>query len=286
MKFSYEVFPARTAKGHQSLERSMRQLQTINPTLISVTYGAGGGERERSFASVELASEHAGCPVAAHLTCVGMSVEEVNAVIDHYLDLGITHIVALRGDPPEGIDAPYYPHPNGYQRTEDLVAAVIARGEERGAKLTVSVSAYPEKHPQSPSTSHDIDVLAAKAASGASRAMTQMFFDNSAFLALRDRVAARQIPVELIPGIMPIHSYERTLMFAQRCGASIPSALTEHFAGTDGDPAAERERSISWTQQQIEHLHSHGVEEFHLYSLNTSELLCSIVGALRGADHV
>ena len=286
MKFSYEVFPARTTKGHASLEHSMRALQVINPTLVSVTYGAGGGERERSFASVELANEHSGCPVAAHLTCVGMSIAEVNAVIDHYLDLGITHIVALRGDPPEGIDAPYHPHPDGFQRTEDLVEAIIARGEQRGLRLTVSVSAYPEKHPQSPSTSHDVDVLARKVAAGASRAMTQMFFDNSAFLALRDRLAARHISVDLIPGIMPIHSFERTLAFAQRCGASVPSTLLKHFAGTEGNPAAEREQSILWTRQQIEHLHSNGIEEFHLYSLNTSQLLCELVSVLRGAEHV
>ncbi len=285
MKFSYEVFPAKTTKGHASLQHSMNALRAIDPTLISVTYGAGGGERERSFASVELANEHAGCPVAAHLTCVGMTIEEVNAVIDHYLDLGITHIVALRGDPPEGIDAPYHPHSDGFQRTEDLVGAIISRGEQRGVQLTVSVSAYPEKHPQSPSLIHDVEVLAAKVAAGASRAMTQMFFDNTAFLSLRERIAAHNIPVDLIPGIMPIHSFERTLAFAQRCGASIPPALIEHFAGTEGDLTAEREQSISWTQQQIEHLHSHGVEEFHLYSLNSSELLCNVVETLRGANH-
>lgn len=286
MKFSYEVFPARTAKGHSSLERSMHALQAINPALVSVTYGAGGRERERSFASVELAHEHAGCPVAAHLTCVGMSVEEVHAVIDHYLDLGITHIVALRGDPPNGIDAPYYPHPEGFQRTEHLVEAIITRGNQRNLQLTVSVSAYPEKHPQSTSSAHDVDVLAAKVAAGASRAMTQMFFDNSAFLALRDRITARGLTVDLIPGIMPIHSFERTLAFARRCGASIPPKLLQYFDGTEGDPVAEREQSILWTQQQIEHLHSHGVDEFHLYSLNTSELLCSVVNALRGAHRV
>ena len=285
MKFSYEVFPAKTTKGLDNLQQAMLQLQSIDPTLISVTYGAGGGERERSFASVELANEHAGCPVAAHLTCVGMSIDEVNAVIDHYLDLGITHIVALRGDPPEGIDAPYYPHPDGFQRTEDLVEAIIARGGQRGVQITISVSAYPEKHPQSPSLTHDVEVLAAKVAAGASRAMTQMFFDNSAFLSLRDRIAAHNLPVDLIPGIMPIHSFERTLAFAQRCGASIPSALIRHFDGTEGNLAAEREQSISWTQQQIEHLHSHGVEEFHLYSLNTSELVCNVVETLRAAKH-
>ena len=286
MKFSYEVFPARTAKGHKSLEQSMHRLKAINPTLISVTYGAGGGERERSFASVELANNHAGCPVAAHLTCVGMSAEEVHAVIDHYLDLGISHIVALRGDPPEGIDARYHPHPNGFQRTEDLVAAIIARANLRGQPVTVSVSAYPEKHPQSPTTSHDIDVLAAKVEAGATRAMTQMFFDNSTFLALRDRITSRQIPVALIPGIMPIHSFERTLSFAQRCGASVPSALIEHFAGTQGDPVAEREQAISWTQQQINDLHAKGVEEFHLYSLNTSQLLCDLIAVIREEQHV
>ena len=264
----------------------MHELQAIDPTLISVTYGAGGGERERSFSSVELANDHAGCPVAAHLTCVGMSVDEVHAVIDHYLDLGITHIVALRGDPPSGIDAPYQPHPNGFQQTDQLVAAVIERAQLRGQSITVSVSAYPEKHPQSPTLSHDIDVLAAKVEAGATRAMTQMFFDNSTFLALHNRIAQRGLEVDLIPGIMPIHSFEKSVAFAQRCGASIPSELLSHFASAKGDAAAEREQSITWTQQQIEALHAEGIDEFHLYSMNSSQLLCEIVSAIRGNQHV
>ncbi|MGB1645358.1 MAG: methylenetetrahydrofolate reductase [Ilumatobacteraceae bacterium] len=286
MRFSYEVFPPKTAKGHETLRRSMHELQAIDPTLISVTYGAGGGERERSFSSVELANDHAGCPVAAHLTCVGMSVDEVHAVIDHYLDLGITHIVALRGDPPSGIDAPYQPHPNGFQQTDQLVAAVIERAQLRGQSITVSVSAYPEKHPQSPTLSHDIDVLAAKVEAGATRAMTQMFFDNSTFLALRNRIAQRGLEVDLIPGIMPIHSFEKSVAFAQRCGASIPSELLSHFASAKGDAVAEREQSITWTQQQIEALHAEGIDEFHLYSLNSSQLLCELVSAIRGNQHV
>jgi methylenetetrahydrofolate reductase (NADPH) len=286
MRFSYEIFPPKTERGLHLLTDTLVNLRAIRPTLVSVTYGAGGGEQQRSFDAIHAANAAAHCPIAGHLTCVGMSRDDVNLTIDRYLDLGISHIVTLRGDPPEGIDAPYRPHPDGYSSTADLVSAAFERAKERSIELVISVSAYPEVHPQSASMAHDLDVMEAKVAAGATRAMTQMFFSNAAYLNLREAVAERMPTVQLVPGIMPVHSFERTVAFARRCGASVPDKFLAHFDGAVPGSPDERSRSVDWTTSQIADLQRNGVEEFHLYTLNSAELVLSIVTELRGERDV
>lgn len=269
---SFEVFPPKTDDGLDQLAETAARLRVAEPTFVSVTYGAGGSTRDRSFAAIDavLAS---GVEVAAHLTCVGQSVDDVHGVVARYEELGVSHIVALRGDPPTGVDAPYAAHPQGFQHTADLVAAVAERFE-------VAVSAYPERHPQSPSLDHDLDVLAAKVDAGATRAMTQMFFDNASFFAYRDAVAARGIDVALVPGIFPIHSFPAVARFAARCGASMPARIAERFDGLDDDPAATHAVAAGLAAAQIEELAAEGVEHVHLYTLNRAELALAVCGQL------
>ena len=271
LSVSFEVFPPKTTAGLQTLSDAVARLDDVDPAYISVTYGAGGSDRQRSFDTIDAVRAATTAPIAAHLTCVGQSRADVDAVIDRYLELGVDHIVALRGDPPGGIDGPYEPHPDGFTSTADLVAAIKRRGD-----ISVSVSAYPERHPQSPTDDHDLDVLAAKVDAGADRAMTQMFFDNRHFIAYLDRVRSRGVDVPIVPGIFPIHSFPAVARFAERCGASMPAAIAERFAGLDDDPVATHALAADIAADQIRELTTHGVEHVHLYTLNRSELALSV----------
>lgn len=275
LSISFEVFPPKTAAGLQTLADAVGRLDAVGPAYISVTYGAGGSDRQRSFDAIDVVRSATTAPIAAHLTCVGQSRADVDAVIDRYLDLGVDHIVALRGDPPGGIDAPYEPHPDGFTSTADLVAAIKRRGD-----LAVSVSAYPERHPQSPTDDHDLDVLTAKVAAGADRAMTQMFFDNRHFVDYLRRVRARGVEVPIVPGIFPIHSFPAVAKFADRCGATMPQAIAERFAGLDDEPAAAHALAADLAAGQIRELSDHGVDHVHLYTLNRSELALAVCDRL------
>jgi len=279
VRLSFEVFPPKTEAGLVGLAEAVGRLAVLDPVYTSVTYGAGGGQRDKSFAAID-AVRTAGpeVPVAAHLTCVGQSRADVEATIARYAQLGVHHIVALRGDPPEGIDAAYVAHPDGFQSTAELVASIAELGE-----FEIAVSAYPERHPQSPSTDHDLDVLAAKVDAGATRAMTQMFFDNALFLRYRDRVAARGITVDLVPGIFPIHSFDAVSRFAARCGASMPDVLAAEFAGT----ATSTELAADLAALQIAELAAEGVGHVHVYTLNKADLalaVCARLGLVAGAE--
>ena len=269
---SCEAFPPKTEAGLRGLATAVERLAVLGPVYTSVTYGAGGGQRDKSFDAIDAVRRAAPqVPVAAHLTCVGQSRSEVEATIVRYAELGVRHIVALRGDPPEGIDAPYVAHPDGFQSTAELVEAIAARGD-----FEIAVSAYPERHPQSPTVGHDLDVLAAKVAAGATRAMTQMFFDNALFLRYRDAVAARGIPVDLVPGIFPIHSFEAVSRFAGRCGASMPSVLADEFDGRDSSP----DLAADLAALQIAELVAEGVGHVHVYTLNKADLALSVCSRL------
>lgn len=277
---SFEVFPPKTDAGLASLGVALKALADIDPTYVSVTYGAGGGHRDKSFAAIDAVRTSApDVPVAAHLTCVGQTRDEIATILDRYAALGVRHVVALRGDPPEGIDAPYVAHPDGFQSTADLVSAIRARGD-----FEIAVSAYPETHPQSPTLEHDLDVLAAKVDAGASLAMTQMFFDNELFLRYRDQVAARRIDVPIVPGIFPIHSFPAVANFAARCGASIPPALAEAFAsfdaGNPADQAASNELAADLAALQAAELAAEGVAQVHLYTLNKADLALAVCARL------
>ena len=275
-RLSYEVFPPRTERGAAALAETMQRLQAMSPTMVSVTYGAGGADKDKSFAAVELATQHAGCPVAAHLTCVGVPKRDVDEVVDRYLALGVRHIVALRGDPTEGIDAPYVAHPEGFTTTADLVAAIRARADAAGIAVTISVSAYPEVHPQSPTLDHDLEVLSAKVSAGADRAMTQMFFGHDVFADYLAAVRDRGITIPVIPGIMPVHQIDRVASFAQRCGASVPDAMMQFFAAASDPHMA----AVEWATQHITGLQALGLDEFHLYTLNQADLVLAIAHRL------
>lgn len=280
MRFSVEVFPPRNADGLGALWDTVVQLGALDPLFVSVTYGAGGSDRHRSFDAIRTVGD-AGAVVAGHVTCVGQSAGDVDSVVDHYAALGVARVVALRGDPPEGAGANYLPHPDGYQRTADLVAAVKRRGT-----FDVAVSAYPERHPQSPSVAHDLDVLAAKVEAGADRAITQMFFDNTLFLRHRDRVAARGLDIPLVPGVFPIHSLPAVARFAARCGATMPDMIAARFDGLDDDREATASIAAELAAQQIDELATHGVEHVHLYTLNRAELALAVGERLGVIDRV
>jgi methylenetetrahydrofolate reductase (NADPH) len=268
VRFSIEVFPPRSADGLGALWDTVVQLSALDPLFVSVTYGAGGSDRHRSFDAIRTVST-TGAVVAGHVTCVGQSVEDVDSVVERYSTLGVERVVALRGDPPDG--AAYAAHPEGYRRTADLVAAVKGRGG-----FDIAVSAYPERHPQSPSVEHDLDVLAEKVAAGADRAITQMFFDNELFLRHRDRIAARGLDIPLVPGVFPIHSFPAVARFAERCGATIPVTVAELFAGLDDDREGTHAVAADLAAVQIAELADHGVEHAHLYTLNRAELALAV----------
>ena len=274
VSISFEIFPPQQRDGLARLATVVTELERVDPTFVSVTYGAGGSEPQRSFDAIA-AVRSTNTAVAGHLTCVGQPRTEIEGVIDRYVALGVHEVVALRGDPPGGIDDLYAPHREGFQSTADLVAAVKNR-----SNLKVAVSAYPERHPQSPSFEHDLDILAGKVAAGAERAVTQMFFDNQHFFRYRDAVQRRGIDVAIVPGILPIHSFRSVDRFASRCGTSIPDRVAERFAGLDNDIETTHKIAAETTAAQISELDDHGVEHVHLYTLNRSELALAVCDLL------
>jgi methylenetetrahydrofolate reductase (NADPH) len=276
LSVSYEFFPPKTPEMEASLWHSVARLGPLGPDFVSVTYGAGGSTRERTHGIVaRLVSETPLTP-AAHLTCVNASREEVEEVVYGYWDAGVRHIVALRGDPPDGVGAHYVAHPRGFQSTAELVAAI-----KRIGPFEVSVSAYPEKHPESPDWEADLDVLAAKVDAGADRAITQFFFENADFYRYRERLARRGIAVPLVPGILPISNFKTAARFSASCGAKVPGWLARQFDGLDEDAETRRLVAASIVAEQILDLQANGVDRFHFYTLNRAELVyaaCHMLG--------
>jgi methylenetetrahydrofolate reductase (NADPH) len=225
VRVSFEFFPPKTDEMEKSLWESIARLEPLNPNFVSVTYGAGGSTRQRTHATVERLVRETTLRPAAHLTCVGATRDQVDEVIRDYQSAGVKHIVALRGDPPGGIDAPYQALPGGYQSVDELVAGIKRIGD-----FEVSVGTYPEKHPQSPNILHDIEMLKRKVDAGADRAITQFFFDNSVYLRFLDVAAAAGLKIPILPGIVPVQNFKQTANFARRAGASIPAWLAEVFA--------------------------------------------------------
>jgi methylenetetrahydrofolate reductase (NADPH) len=285
IRVSFEFFPPKTEEMEKSLWEAIGRLAPLAPGFVSVTYGAGGGTRERTHATVRRIIAETPLIPAAHLTCVAATKPEIDAVIHGYRDAGVRHIVALRGDPPGGLGEKYAPHPDGYENAADLVAGI-----KRIADLEVSVSAYPEKHPDSPSVEADIDMLKAKVDAGASRAMTQFFFENDHYFRYLDRVRARGIDIPIVPGILPVQNFKQTRNFAERCGASVPRWLAERFDGLDEDAATRKLIAAAVAAEQVLDLVERGVSEFHFYTMNRADLvyaICHLLG-LRPvrADHM
>ena len=269
-RVSFEFFPPKTAEMEARLWEVVKRLEPLAPRFVSVTYGAGGSTRERTHATVRRIRRETALEPAAHLTCVAATRAEIDAVAQDYWQAGIRHIVALRGDPPGGAQA-YQPLPGGYAFAADLVA-----GLKKIADFEISVAAYPETHPEAPSAERDLDNLKQKIDAGATRAITQYFFDVDLFLRFRDRAAAAGIRVPIVPGILPVTNYAQVKKFSALCGASIPVWMAGHFDGLDDDPDTRRLVAASIAAEQCRRLHANGVHEFHFYTLNRADLIVAI----------
>jgi methylenetetrahydrofolate reductase (NADH) len=274
MNVSFEFFPPGDAAVEAALWSSVERLAPLAPRFISVTYGADGSTRTRTHQLVTRIQRETPLVGAPHLTCVGASRGEILDIARKYWDQGIRHIVALRGDPPKGA-AGYEPHPDGFAYAADLVA-----GLKTVADFEISVAAYPEVHPEAPSAQFDLDNLKRKLDAGASRAITQFFYDIEAFLRFRDRCANAAIRTPIVPGILPITRFPQVVRMAGRCGTRIPDWLEERFHGLDEDPETRRLIAASVAIEQVHTLQRYGVRDFHFYTLNRAELTYAICHAL------
>ncbi|MCL4791490.1 MAG: methylenetetrahydrofolate reductase [NAD(P)H] [Gammaproteobacteria bacterium] len=271
---SFEFFPPKSPEMEARLWQAVEKLAPLRPRFVSVTYGADGSTRDRTHRIVSRIVAETGLVSAPHLTCVGADREEIMAIARAYHADGINHIVALRGDPPQGATR-YTPHPGGYAWAVDLV-----RGLRELADFDISVAAYPEVHPEAPGADFDLDNLKRKFEAGASRAITQFFYDTENFLRFRDRCAAQGIGGPIVPGILPIAKFRQMLNFANRAGAQVPAWLHERFAGLDDDADAQCAVGASVAIGQVEALRREGIDEFHFYTLNRADLTLAICSAL------
>jgi methylenetetrahydrofolate reductase (NADPH) len=273
---SFEFFPPKAGEAEEAFWATVKRLEGIGPDFVSVTYGAGGTTQDRTLATLARLAAGTKLKPAGHLTCVGKSKDEVNEVIRAYGASGVQHIVALRGDPPSGVGTRFTPHPQGYRNAADLVRGIHGIG-----KFEVSVTAYPERHPDSVSIEEDLAFMADKADNGATRALSQFFFHNAFFLRLRDRVAARGIRINLVPGILPITNFAKVKEFATKCGAHIPPELERRFAGLEKDGETLNLVAAMVAAEQVHALAREGVTDFHFYTLNRAELvyaICRVLG--------
>jgi methylenetetrahydrofolate reductase (NADPH) len=275
IEVSFEFFPPKTDKMAETLWESVQTLAPLHPRFVSVTYGAGGSTRERTHATVERILNETELTPAAHLTCVGATRDEIDEIARGYWELGVRHIVALRGDPPEAGTA-YTPHPGGYANAAELVAGLKAI-----APFDISVAAYPEIHPDSGSRETDLDNLRRKVDAGADRAITQFFFSPDCFLRFQDAVADAGINIEMVPGIMPVTNFAGIERMAAKCGTALPSWLGHLFEGLDGLPSARQLVAATVAAELCGQLYAGGVRQFHFYTLNRAELsyaICHLLG--------
>ena len=280
VRASFEFFPPKTEEMEQTLWTSIARLAPLNPTFVSVTYGAGGSTRERTHRTVKRMLDETQLRPAAHLTCVDASRAEVDEVIQAYWDAGVRHIVALRGDPPTGF-GDYTPRTDGYQNATELTAAIKRIGD-----FEVSVGVYPEKHPQSPSLAFDLDVLRQKVDAGASRGISQFFFEAETYLRYRDAVADAGINIDLTPGIMPVTNFKGLRRMAAACEADIPAWLENLFQGLDDDAETRKLLASAVAVELCLELEREGVRDFHFYTLNRADLvyaICRILGVKEAA---
>lgn len=272
---SFEFFPPKTEEMESTLWKSIQRLAPLAPDFVSVTYGAGGGTRERTHHTVRRLLKETSLTPAAHLTCVSATREEIDAVADDYWNAGVRHVVALRGDIPGG-DAPYFPTPGGYAYAAELVEGLRKRHD-----FEISVAAYPEVHPEATSPQEDLDNLKRKLDAGATRAITQFFFDNWSYLRFVDRARKAGITAPIVPGIMPVTNFTQTAKFAKIAGASVPPSFARHFEGLEDDPETRKLVAASVVAEQVTQLAQAGVKEFHFYTLNRADLtyaICHLLG--------
>lgn len=273
-KVSFEFFPPNTEKMEQTLWQSIERLAVLKPRFVSVTYGADGSTRERTHNAVARIMRDTDLTAAPHLTCIGATRGEIDDIARQYWDMGVRHLVALRGDAPRD-GGPYVPNANGYAYASDLVA-----GLKKVADFDISVAAYPEVHPEAVNAVMDLENLKRKLDAGASRAITQFFFDVDAYLRFRDRCAAAGIDSVVVPGILPITRFPQLERFATQCGASVPKWLRQRFAGLNDDAETRKLIAASVAIEQVRILKKQGIDEFHFYTLNRSELTYAICHAL------
>jgi methylenetetrahydrofolate reductase (NADPH) len=279
VKVSFEFSPPKTEQAERTLWETIERLTPLRPTFFSVTYGAGGSTRQRTHETVARLKKETGIDAAAHLTCVAATQGEIDDVARAYWDAGIRHIVALRGDPPQGMGGKYCPHPGGYANAAALVAGLKKIGD-----FQISVAGYPEKHPDSPDEKADLLNLKRKVDAGADRCITQFFFEADDFLRFRDKTAAACINVPVVPGIMPVSNFNGILKMAGLCGAKVPAWLAEMFEGLDDDVETRRMIAATVAGDLCRRLQREGVEQFHFYTLNRADLTfatCHLLGVRR-----
>lgn len=273
---SFEFSPPKGPKSEESLWEAIRRLEPLNPSFVSVTYGAGGSTRDRTHRTVVRMLNETTLRPAAHLTCVEASRAEVDEVIQDYWDAGIRHIVALRGDPPGSLGGAYTPRADGYQNATELTAGIRAIGD-----FDVSVGVYPQIHPESPSVDHDIEVLKAKIDAGATRAISNFFFDIDGYLRFVEKIRKAGVTVPILPGIMPVSSYEGLKNMSQRIGVTLPGWLGNLFEGLDDDPETRKLLACSVAAEMCARLVEEGFADFHFYTLNRADLvyaICRVLG--------
>jgi methylenetetrahydrofolate reductase (NADPH) len=271
IRVSFEFFPPKSAKMEETLWTCIERLAPLRPEFVSVTYGAGGSTRERTHSTVARIIRETDLRPAAHLTCVDATRQEVDEVVRGYAAVGVRHIVALRGDPAAGVGNVYQPHQGGYASTPDLIRGIREIGD-----FEISVSAYPEKHPESPDLPADIALLKRKVDAGATRAMTQFFFDNDVFERYVDRVRAAGINIPIVPGIVPVLDFARTAGFAAKAGASVPASFAKRFEGLEDDEKTRQLVATTVAAEQVFDLVKRGYREFHFYTMNRADLVYAI----------
>lgn len=277
---SFEFFPPKTERMEENLWRAVERLAPLGPSFVSVTYGAGGSTRERTHQTIDRILKETKLTPAAHLTCVDATKDEVDAVVRQYWETGVRHFVALRGDSQAGVGGEYVAHKDGYRNAVELVAGLKAF-----ADFEISVAAYPEKHPESPDFATDIDLLKRKVDNGATRAITQFFFDNDTFERYVERVRRAGIYIPIVPGIVPIHDFSKVARFSKATGASIPAWLAARFEGLDDDEQTRSHVAAAVCADQVLDLQKRGISDFHFYTMNRADLvysICHILGLRAG----
>jgi methylenetetrahydrofolate reductase (NADPH) len=273
---SFELFPPSSDAAEEALFDTVRRLENLSPSFVSVTYGAGGSTRERTVRTIRKIHSETDLDVAAHLTCVDASREQVDSVIRELWHAGVRRFVALRGDPSAGVGSQFVPHDDGYANGSELVAGLKAF-----ADFDISVAAYPERHPESFDFQTDIEMLKRKVDNGATRAITQFFFDNDQFEAYLEKVRRAGIYIPIVPGILPIHHFGKVAGFSERCGTNIPQWLADRFEGLDEDPHTCSLVAAAVAAEQVADLAHRGIKDFHFYTMNKAELpvaICRLLG--------
>jgi methylenetetrahydrofolate reductase (NADPH) len=272
ISLSFEFFPPKTEVLSRALWENVEQLESLSPDFVSVTYGAGGSTRTQTYQIVQNFLEKTSLLPAAHLTCVGSSINVLDEIVREYWSLGVRHIVALRGDPETGIGTPFVSREGGCNSSAELISFIRERGN-----FEISVAVYPERHPESISWEHDLDLLERKIEAGGARALTQFFFNNDHYFRFLDRVHARNISIPIVPGLLPIYSLKQVVRFAERVGTQIPEKIIHSFDGIDEHSQISHERALAIAVEQVRELMANGVHAFHFYTMNRADLILPIV---------